>query len=89
MENGALDSSYYTQAAEIYVAVALNRAESQVLRGENANRRLAHTAIVKKLAKVFPAPVSDTSHDRSQQNRFSSLQFGSPSVKWERRLRAF
>ncbi len=52
VETDALDSTYNVQSAEIYVAVALNHAESQVLRGENANRRLTHTAVVKKLSKV-------------------------------------
>lgn len=52
LETGALDSSFNLRSVEVYVALALNRAESQVERGENAKRRLTHTAVVKKLVKV-------------------------------------
>jgi hypothetical protein len=64
LETGPLDSSYHVQSVEIYVAVALNHAESQVLRGENANRRLTHTAVVKKLSKVGKIKVGEQfAHD--------------------------
>jgi len=52
LETGALEPSRGAHTVDVYVAVALNHAESQVLRGENANRRLAHTAVVRKLVKV-------------------------------------
>jgi hypothetical protein len=52
VETGTLDASRGVRSADVYVAVALNHAESQVLRGENANRRLTHAAVVRKLVKV-------------------------------------
>ena len=38
--------------AEVYVAVALDRVESQVLHGENGGRHLTHTAVVVQFTKV-------------------------------------
>ena len=38
--------------ADIYVAVALDRVESHVLRGENKNRHLTHVAVVQELTKM-------------------------------------
>jgi hypothetical protein len=52
LETGALAASFGLREADVYVAIALNRAESQVSRGENAGRTLAHTAVVKSIVKV-------------------------------------
>ena len=52
LETGTLDSSFGLREAELYVAVALNRAESQVSSGENAGHRLAHVSVVQRLTKV-------------------------------------
>src|SRR6202140_1615819 len=43
LETGALQESFSLHAAEVYVAIALNHAESQVSGGENSGRRLSHT----------------------------------------------
>jgi hypothetical protein len=50
IEVGAL--SAHAHKADVVFSVALNRAESQVAKGENAGRRLAHVAVVRSLSKV-------------------------------------
>jgi hypothetical protein len=52
IEVGKLESSLGLREADIYLAVALNHAESQVSSGENAGHRLAHTAVVKNLTRI-------------------------------------
>ena len=52
VEAGTLDSSFSLRQAEVYIAIALNRAESQVFAGENAGHKLEHVAVLRSLRKV-------------------------------------
>src|SRR5260370_15048524 len=52
IESPAADQSFKGGRAILYVALADNRAESHVARGENAGRSLAHVAVTRILKPV-------------------------------------
>ena len=47
-----VDGTSQKHSAEIFVVVALDHAESQVLRGENTGRHLTHVAVAQEFIKV-------------------------------------
>jgi hypothetical protein len=47
-----VDGTRSTHSANIYGAVLLDHAESQVLRGENSGKHLVHTAVVESFTKI-------------------------------------
>ena len=57
--------------ADVYVAMALAHAESQVARGENQGRHLTHTAVVESLKKIGKLPAGG-SFDQDFQLKIKS-----------------
>jgi len=52
LDTEALEPSFGAPEAEVQIAVALSRAETQVSSGENAGHKLAHVSVVRSLTKV-------------------------------------
>jgi hypothetical protein len=52
IEIDALPESLHVHSADMFIVVALNHGESQVLRGENEGRRLQHVAVVQSITKI-------------------------------------
>jgi len=54
------DANTEKRNADLYIAVALNHVESQVLKGENGGKHLVHVAVVQQLTKIGKLPKGKT-----------------------------
>ncbi|MGB9490711.1 MAG: DUF1223 domain-containing protein [Terriglobales bacterium] len=52
--------------ANVYVALALDRVESQVLHGENGGRHLVHVAVVREITRVGKLPKGESFNQEVQ-----------------------
>src|SRR5262249_15857998 len=73
----------HSRKSDIIFVVALNRAESQVARGENAGRHLAHVAVVRSLEKV------GTIDSKGSFSRDVSVKFEKLAAKSDLRVIGF
>ena len=63
------DTNSEKHNADVYLAVALNHVESQVLRGENDGKHLIHVAVVQQLNKVGSCQRENPSRKKPGQGK--------------------
>ena len=59
VETGVLDPGSGVKTADVFLVVAQNHAESQVLGGENAQRHLMHASVVRRVARVGKVKIGE------------------------------